>query len=191
MIGLLRARKRVAAAARERERDEKHDRTGVRGWNRNIQVTAIAGGSWNRARVCVWHMRVRAPRYATSRDAFRKCTLIRLPSTFAATAAAAVPSPHRTIEFSFPPLGSSMYTCIYVCHSNEKARVHCIVYLPLWCTYIGAHVRAACMSRDRARIDQRDATAEPWSDFNFYVELYVVFTVAVDETSTNRRTGRA
>lgn len=61
-----------------------------------------------------------------------------------------------------------MYTRVYVCHSNEKARVHCIFACDAHThTQTQAHAR---VRRLYVRIDRRVATAEPWSDFNFYVE---------------------
>lgn len=94
------------------------------------------------------------------------------------------PRPHRTIEFSFPPPGFSVYTRVYVCHSNEKARVHCIFACDAH-TYIHTQAHAR-VRRLYVRIDRLVATAEPWSDFNFYVEREN-FTLCLRWPSTRPR----
>lgn len=99
--------------------------------------------------------------YATSRSAFRKCTLIRLPSTFAA--AAAIPAPIEPSNFRFLRQ-DSLCIRVYMFAIPTRKRVHRIFACD---ARTQAHARARCLY---VRIDRRDATAEPWSDFNFYVE---------------------
>lgn len=103
--------------------------------------------------------------YATSRSAFRKCTLIRLPSTFAA--AAAVPAPIEPSNFRFLRQ-DSLCIRVYMFAIPTRKRAY-IVYLPVMHTHIHTQAHAR-VRRLYVRIDRLVATAEPWSDFNFYVE---------------------
>lgn len=83
-----------------------------------------------------------------------------------------------------------MYTCVYVCHSNEKAHVY-IVYLPVM--HIHKRARARCLYVCETAHVSTDATQRRslGAILTFTLNFYVVFTVVADETSTNRRAGRA
>lgn len=134
------------------ERETRAWLKGVRGYS-STQVTMPAAVGSRQSRVRRY-MHVRMCARVRVRDAFRKCALICLPSTFAAAATAAELPPIEPSNFRFlrqDPVCMYVYVCLLF---HEKA--HVLVYLAVM--YVHVHARRLC-ARESARIDRRDGEA--------------------------------
>lgn len=123
---------------------------GVRGYS-STQVTTPAAVV---AKVVYAGIRTCTCVCARAHDAFRKCALICLPSTFAAAATAAELPPIEPSNFRFlrqDPVCMYVYVCLLF---HEKA--HVLVYLAAM--YVHVHARRLC-ARESARIDRCDGEA--------------------------------